>query len=415
MSAPPLLQGLIDELQQTLLSDTHRLYRLEGQAPVDQLLVEAWAERAVLNEPWSLQVSALSHDPALDLDALLLSSVQLHTVLADGSRFARSALVLGATSEDADHGLPRYRLELGPWLALLGNSLHSRAWQDQPLTAILDDVFTAYAPHARWRYAGCVAPHLARSPFLGADGSTRPYVVQYRQSDLAFVQRLLREEGLVARFERDTDTLVILADTTLAASIPLDASAQASGEVRFHRADATEPSDTVQQLGAQRQLAVGRLAALATSARGAMSLAAELPSLADGFGAGFDPTPLQAYDPVGQGVEGASAAHLERTLELALTGIEAHRKTWIGQGSVRSFTPGTRFTLTGSPLDAQLSLPGADPQALREFLLTGVIAVGLNNLPGALSPELAQLRDDASAWHVPSRSTPTRRQRTNRK
>lgn len=409
MAAAFNLTDLLDALR-AALSDARRLYRLEGNGPAGQLLVEAWAERAVLNEPWSLELCALSPDPALDLDALLLAPLTLHTVLADGSSFARNALVLGACAEDADHGLPRYRLQLGPWFALLARSLHSRAWVDQPLTAILDDVLGAYTPHARWRYADCVAPHLARSPHLGADGSTRPYVVQYRQSDLGFVQRLLREEGLVARFERDTDTLVILADTTDAASIALDASAAAAGgALRFHRADATELSDTVQQLGAQRQLGVGRLTALAAAARGAVSLGAELPSLGDGYGSEFDPMPLEAYEHLGQAHEGASGAQLERALELALTGVEAHRKTWIGQSGVRSFTPGTRFELTGSPLDAQLALPDADAQWLREFLLTGVVAVGLNNLPAALSPDLATLRDDAQGS---GRSTPTRRART---
>ncbi|MFG6469080.1 type VI secretion system Vgr family protein [Roseateles sp. BYS87W] len=400
----------MDELRAALLSDAQRLYRLEGSAPCDQLLVEAWAEQAVLNEPWSLELSALCPDPSLDLDALLLSPVALHTVLADGSSFTRNALVLGATSEDATHGLPRYRLQLGPWFALLRNSLHSRAWQDESLTTILDDVFSAYAPFATWRYEACVAPHLDRSPFLGTDGCTRPYVVQYRQSDLAFVQRLLREEGLVARFERDTDTLVILADTTSADSTPLDMSAAPlGGELRFHRADATEDSDTVQQLGAQRQLGLGRLSALASATRGGQSLAAAVVLADDTHGADLDPTPLEGYAPASPAHEGATVEQLERALDLTADGIQAHLKSWIGQSGVRSFTPGTRFTLTGSPLDAQLALPGADPKGLREFLLTGVIAVGLNNLPGSLSPDLVQLRDDAN---TPARGTPSRRQRT---
>ena len=99
-------------------------------------------------------------------------------------------------------------------------------------------MFGAYGPHAQWRYADCVTPHLAQSPWTAAQGP-RPYTVQYLESELAFVQRLLRQDGLVLRFERDTDTVVILVDSSAEAACP------DLGAVRFHRDNPTECSETV--------------------------------------------------------------------------------------------------------------------------------------------------------------------------
>ena len=215
-----------------------RLYRLEGEAlGPDELLVEAWGLREAFNQPWSLELVCVSQNPLLDLDALVAQRLNLLTRLPDGSHSVRSGLVQHIEAEEADGGLARYRLMLGPWLAQLGYGVRSQVWQERSLTEILDSVFGAYAPLSQWRYADCVQAHLAQSPWTEARG-LRPYVVQYRQSDLAFVQRLLREEGLILRFERDTDTVVILADS------PSDAACPALEPVRFHRDNPTEQSDT---------------------------------------------------------------------------------------------------------------------------------------------------------------------------
>ncbi len=359
-----------------------RLYRLEGEAlGPDELLVEAWAEREAFNQPWSLELVALSENPLLDLDALLGQRLQLLTRLPDGSQSVRSGLVLSIEAEEADGGLARYRLLLGSWLSLLGYGQHSQVWQDQPLTAILDAVFGAYAPQAQWRYADCVAPHLAQSPWTTAAGQ-RPYVVQYRQSDLAFVQRLLREEGLVLRFERDSDTVVILADS------PSEAACPDLGPVRFHRDNPTEQSDTVQALGQARFIPTWMLSAVASQHAAASVVAAEVP-LIDNATLGEAAPRLEHFAALGEhnwgvGFEGQGRNQLDRALTLAQEGWEVQHKRFIGRSTVRHFAVGQRFEIRGSPLDVQSSEPRA-----KTLLLSAIAHVGLNNLPKALSDELA--------------------------
>ena len=60
---------------------------------------------------------------------------------------------------------------------------------------------------------------------------------------------------------------------------------------------------------------------------------------------------LQAYDAAGAYAFGSSAA-AQRATELHQQAHEARAKRWLGRSTVRSFSPGQRFTLAGSMLDA---------------------------------------------------------------
>jgi type VI secretion system secreted protein VgrG len=139
--------------------------------------------------------------------------------------------------------LARYRLEAQPWLALLAHTRRSPVWQEESLTTIVDSIFgsrNGTLPNMAWRWADDVADHLARSPFTNAE-DTRSYTVQYRETDLAFVHRLLAEEGLIYRVNPDS-SVVILADTTCAASCPLKPQSAANGLINF-RAAKSSPRD----------------------------------------------------------------------------------------------------------------------------------------------------------------------------
>ena len=56
--------GLADALR---FDSATRLYRLEGDAAIGELLVEAWSLKEALSEPWTLEISALSTRVGLDL------------------------------------------------------------------------------------------------------------------------------------------------------------------------------------------------------------------------------------------------------------------------------------------------------------------------------------------------------------
>ncbi|MBA4262402.1 MAG: hypothetical protein C0443_10420 [Comamonadaceae bacterium] len=162
------------------------------------LLVESWSQRESLSQPWELQISTLSTNARVDIHALLGQRVTLLTKLADGSsEHPRSGLITEASAVGADGGFARYRLTVSPWLTLLAFGARSAVWRERSVVQIIDSVFGAYSAHAAWAWSPCASQHLSQSHQTGH----LSYTVQYRESDLAFVSRVLAREGLVSQFQ----------------------------------------------------------------------------------------------------------------------------------------------------------------------------------------------------------------------
>ncbi|MDO1530445.1 type VI secretion system Vgr family protein [Fulvimonas sp. R45] len=349
-------------------SDATRLYALEGGGPLGQLQVERWSGSEALSACYVWTIDALSTDAGLSLDAMLGQRCALRTTLADGGRIRRSGLVREAQLLGADGGLARYRLVLVPWLWLLSQGRHSRVFQDQDVLAIAEGVFADYAPYAAWK----VAPD-ARA--LLADVRPRSYAVQYRETDLAFIERLLAEEGLGYAFVEDAEVgaghaLVIFADS---GQLPEDASSAADPfgrGIRFHRVAAVEASDTLQALGPARALAPDAVTWLSHDYK---SLAATAASVALDGAQGR----REAYDPVGP-YAFADSREAQHYAQLAAQAHEARQQRWEGRGTVRTARAGTRFHVAQAPWE---SASAAMPEG---FVWTALSHAGVNNLPGAL-------------------------------
>lgn len=91
-----------------------------------------------------------------------------------------------------------YRVELRPWLWYLGLGKDSRIFQDKNALQILEAVFGEYGQQQ-------MDNKLSGTPH------TRPYCVQYRETDLDFVHRLMEEEGMYYYFSHvDGDHKLVL-------------------------------------------------------------------------------------------------------------------------------------------------------------------------------------------------------------
>jgi type VI secretion system VgrG family protein len=238
MSAPRL---------QPEFTQQDRLLRLHTCLGEDVLLAEylsGW--EALEHGGFSLQVSALSSDATLTLEQISASPVLLE-LLCDDSRtdlrpfhgHARRFSRVGSNG-----GLTRYRFYIEPWLMLLLDRQDSFAFQDMSVIDICEQIFGFYRRDSTqpvWRWEVDVSLYPKRS-----------LTTQYQETDLAFVERLLAEEGIAYRFEhqgdRDAPTLgrhtLVLTDsnqrlqTGEAVAIP------------FQRSDVTEARDSVQQWSA---------------------------------------------------------------------------------------------------------------------------------------------------------------------
>jgi type VI secretion system secreted protein VgrG len=359
-------------------SSRTRLYALtigEGDsAPAaDSLLVEAFAASDAVQAPGYRDVIILSTSAHVDPAALLGQPAALDISLADGTRSRFGGEISEVAMLGSDGGLTRYRVRIVPWIWRLGQVRNSRVWQDRSVIEIVDAVFSAYQPLARWRWSEETSTFMARA-------MPRSYCCQYRETDLAFVQRLLAEEGLGWRCEQDSDGegLVLFADSTRPCAVPEDASSQATGAVRFHGVRSVESSDTVQSLSAQRRLHASLTTVLSVDYKAKQVVAGSSPTRIAQNGK----LPLlESFDVPGQYAY-ASREQAQRHADLQMQRQEARAALWQGRSTVRTLRAGTRLTVTDMPL-ANAREAG--------FTVLRVTSVGVNNMPPPAQHALAEL------------------------
>ena len=360
-----------------------RLYDIQTPLGANKLLVESWVGREELSALYEWQIFCLSTDAAIELKTLVAQQVVLRIRLADGTQAARSGWVAQAAQLGADGGFARYRLTVVPWLWLASQRRNSRVFQDRSVLEIVEEVLRADGARANWRIAPEVASFLSRV-------RPRSYCCQYRESDYAFLSRLLAEEGIGFYFEEVEEAgqgasrqrLVLFADSTAFAD---DRSSAGQG-IRFHCGSGVEERDSIQAFGSERRLQAASTAVASWDYRTKRVVAASLPS-AHRYGAENAPR-IESYDWAGiyAFATQAEAEHYARILREA---ADARFKTWFGRGGVRTFRAGSAFALTGSPLDL---IPGAAGDARRRrFCLLGVLHAGVNNLPAGLKKAAASL------------------------
>jgi Rhs element Vgr protein len=343
-------------------SSSTRLYELSTLDPSlgsGGFLVEAFSAMEALQEVGWRDVIVLSTSARLDPAALLGQPAALDISLADGSRTRFGGEIVEAAMLGSDGGLARYRLRIAPWLWRLGQVRNSRVWQDRSVVEIVDEVFDAYLPLARWRWSEETASFMARA-------MPRSYCCQYRESDLDFVTRLLAEEGLGWRHEQD-------ADGTQAGAM-----AEEAAPVRFHGARSVESSDAVQSLVARRRLHASLTTVLSTDYKGKQAVAASSPTRSQ---QGRALPLIESFDVPGQYAY-ANREQARRYADLQMEVQEARAAQWRGRSTQRSLRAGTRMTITGMPL-ARTSEAA--------FTVLCVASVGVNNMPPPARHALAEL------------------------
>lgn len=392
-----------------------RLYQLEAvgsgasdeafQDALSDLMVERFVLHEALSEPFVLELQVLSLRADLPLKALHGRPVRLGITLADGQRSHRSGHITSASALDADGGLARYQLRVQPWPALLNATLASRVWQERTVIEIVDDVFTDHQGVAAWRWDADVPAHV-RGGLYARFGGQRPYCVQYRETDLAFVQRLLAEEGIGWRVEEAPaddpqapggHTLVLFASSAAQPEDPSSASDLGGRGIRYHRSSSQEVQDSIQALGAVRQLGPTSTAVVGWDSEAQQVIHAEVPTHHQWGGPEARSLQhwLSSYDPH------HSLAALGANPQACATWLqearEARYKSWLGRGSVRTLRAGTWAEVTQSTLDGPLEQALNLAPETRRFLFTHVQAVGINNLPKEVQAAAARLSGLADA------------------
>jgi len=387
------LSSLADEVRQLLQAghtDSTRLLRLHTSNTSTPLLAERLEGFEEIiparNDGAGFRFELLALSPDADLQAAdWLGQPLLIELLTAQSRTALrpfSGHITAFESLASDGGFGHYRLTVEPWLAFLSHRRDSYVFHDMSVIEIVESVFADYHAQATlnpaWRWALADASVYRK----------RSVCTQYRESDLAFVLRLLAEEGLYGWFEHASGASAAEASHTLVMADHMEAFADnAQPSIRFHRSDATEATDTIQQLVSHRALLSHSVSISSWDYR---SLDARLSSSAGQPDAHAADMPLTRFDTPGayawpdRETGERFARHLQESLD-------AQSQTLTGEGSVRTLSPGSRFTLLGH-FDADA--PEAQSEADRNrYAVIRVSHHARNNLGPSLTDTLAKTSD----------------------
>jgi type VI secretion system secreted protein VgrG len=325
-----------------LLMQGSRFITLDTAA-ADGLIVERFEGRECVNADFRFDINCVCASAFLSLPPLLGTALQLSLASADGTRRCWHGYITHAAALGADGGLARYRLVAQSGLALLASRRNTLIFQNKTALEVVTQVLADY-------------PQVPLRTEVTATLRVRPICTQYRETDLAFVQRLLGEEGLSYRFEHTQDdsasapTLVIF-DTAASLALP----AGLPGSIRFHRVDASEATDAITLFTERRQLASDQVVTASWKPDAVQGIAGTAQATHSGDAPSLPGLDVFDADRVGRFDDGdaaqAFAAHRLDALRL-LT------HTFLGQGAARTLEAGKTCTLTDHPdLSGQAFVP----------------------------------------------------------
>ncbi|MCO7246940.1 type VI secretion system tip protein TssI/VgrG [Halomonas sp. Mc5H-6] len=332
---------------------------------VDDIAVIDFTHREALSQPFELALNLASRDGNLDAAELLDREATL-TIWQDGEPLRR---VHGIVSEfgrgDRGHRRTFYSLVLRPALWRLSLRHNSRIFQKvDPLTIIN----TLCDERGIRDVAFAVTRELPE----------REYCVQYRETDLAFIERLAAEEGLFYFHEFEDSPngahrLVFADDPQLLTSL---------GERSYHsRAGGTAPTHHVRKLS--------HTARVASSSATLKDYSFKNPAYAqlhdhlgrdvEGHGQQVD---YEHYDYPGRYKQDASGEPFTR---IRLEQLRREAITASAESDLPELAPGLRFTLTDHDTDSlnrdwqaiSVLHHGEQPQALEEDGITQSDSAGM--------------------------------------
>ncbi|AYH46264.1 type VI secretion protein VgrG [Dickeya fangzhongdai] len=320
-----------------------------GALPESTFAVVDFELDEALNQPFALSLNLASSQPGIDFGAVLDQPCEL-MVWYDGELQRRvSGIVSRFAQGDTGFRRTRYQAEVRPALWRLGLRTNARIFQTQKPDAIISTLLeeagiTDYAFALRHEHA------------------VREYCVQYRESDLAFINRLAAEEGLFYFHEFDAGKhRVVFADDAgaltkgpeLFFNLATQGLTEGAYVRRFRYAEAVSTAEVALKDYSFKTPAYGLLH---------NRMSSELDHQRESY-QHFDYPGRFKQDPSGKAFTG-----------YRLDALRAGAMTGSGESNAAELMPGSTFTLTEHPNPAfnlawqvvAVTHSGQQPQALEE-------------------------------------------------
>ncbi len=178
-------------------------FQVKGSTP-GQLLVSRYHGTEGLSQLYRFEIDLVAEDADASLDDAIGQPAVMSIFTPYGDRWVHG--IVGRIAHLGETvGQTYYRVELVPALWLLTHRYQSRIIQDKNVLEIISAVLAQ---------AGFLPDYVDKQRITSDAHPPREYCVQYRETDLNFVSRLLEDEGIYYYFEQtETGHRMVLAES----------------------------------------------------------------------------------------------------------------------------------------------------------------------------------------------------------
>jgi type VI secretion system secreted protein VgrG len=178
-------------------TQAQRAFRFDSPLGRDALLLTSFGVTEEISRPYALQVELLSEKPDLDPKKLVGQPVSLAVELIGGGTRHFHGICSRVSQGGRQELLTEYRVEVVPKLWLFSHMRDNRIFQNLTVPEIVQQVLKGIDLKLQ----------------LLKSYPKREYCVQYRETNLDFVSRLLEDEGIFYFFEHTAEKhLMVIAD-----------------------------------------------------------------------------------------------------------------------------------------------------------------------------------------------------------
>lgn len=182
-------------------TQAERLARFDSPLGEDVLLLVRFSGEEAVSRQFQFDLELQSERRDIDPAEILGKQAALNWQLRDGSVRHVNGFVSRFSQGTSDAALTSYKAQLVPWTHFLSLRTDNRIFQKKSVLDIATEVFETAG------FAGFFE-------ILSSSRPPREFCVQYGESDLNFVQRLLEEEGIFYFFTHEQDKhKLMLADS----------------------------------------------------------------------------------------------------------------------------------------------------------------------------------------------------------
>ncbi|HEY1986677.1 MAG TPA: type VI secretion system tip protein TssI/VgrG [Terracidiphilus sp.] len=299
---------------------------VEGQGP-DDLLLQSFTGVEAISRPFSFQVDLLSQSPSVNFLQIIgkKATITLKTLDPAKPRYF-SGYISRFAQSGSDTRFYHYHMEIVPWIWFLSRHADCRIFHNKTIPEILQLVFDAFT----------AKPKVAPTKNLTAAYTKQEYTVQYRETTLNFISRLMEHAGIYYYFEHTQDNHVLwLADNSSSASdCPIQSNVS-------HLVRNTEDMDEDHLSGfySRREFRTGTYTSTDYNFKTPSTSLVALESTVVSVG-GNDPLEMFDYPGIHSTTEEG-----RKISKIRMEEQEAAHHLLSGSGRVRSLIPGFAFTL----------------------------------------------------------------------